>query len=169
MWGIPREPICAADELIFARYRRSLHPASSLALLRSGLIILIPSKSFSLSVTTTQSWAPATAATIISSPLRGRPATLPSAINLAQISAALSSNDSTRPANRACGPSVPLNHASRTSRFLPRGFSRIPRRISATVSEAMNRSSSRCSAHQASSDSEGCGLTILLMMLVSRR
>jgi hypothetical protein len=69
---------------------------------------------------------------IMSSPLRGRPAAFPSAISCAQISPALSSNDRMRPANSACGRSDPENHLSRTSRFLPRGFSRMPRRISAT-------------------------------------
>ena len=40
----------------------------------------------------------------------------------------------------------------------------MPRRISATVSEAINRSSSRCAAIQPSSGSEGCGFTTLLMI-----
>jgi hypothetical protein len=39
---------------------------------------------------------------------------------------------------------------------------------SAIVSEEMNRLSSGCSAHQATSESEGCCSMTLLMMLVSR-
>jgi hypothetical protein len=53
--------------------------------------------------------------------------------------------------------------------FLPGGFSSTPLRISANVSDAMNRSSSDCSAIQAISDSDGAGLVKLLMMLVSSR
>lgn len=45
----------------------------------------------------------------------------------------------------------------------------MPRRISATVSDAMNRSSSRGAAIQANSDSDSCGLTTFLMMFVARR
>ena len=96
---------------------------------RTGFKTLIPAKSFSLSVTTTQSFATATAAMITSSALRGFPAALPSAISCAQTSPALSSNDSIRPAKSACGPSDPENQRSRMSRFFPRGFSRMPRRI----------------------------------------
>lgn len=134
-----------------------------------GLIISNPEKSDSLSVTTTQLFAPATEAMIISIALRGRPAAFPSAINRAQIKAAFSSKEKMRPANNSCGPSDPENQASRSSRFFPRAFSRIPRRISATVSVEMNKSSSRCSTHHARSSSEGFGFVTLLMMLVSRR
>jgi len=49
-----------------------------------------------------------------------------------------------RPAQSAWGLSGPEGHWSSASRFLPRGFSKIPRRISARLSEAMNESSSRC-------------------------
>jgi hypothetical protein len=51
-----------------------------------GLKISIPSKSFSLSVTTRQSFAMAMAATIVSRLLRGRPFIFPSAISRAQTS-----------------------------------------------------------------------------------
>jgi hypothetical protein len=60
---------------------------------------------------------------------------------------ALSSNGSTRPANSAWGPSGPENQRSNSLRFFPAGFSRIPRRISATVIEEMNRSSSALFRH----------------------
>jgi hypothetical protein len=74
-----------------------------------------------------------------------------------------------RPAKSICGPSGLANQASSRLRRFPAGFSSTPRRISATVSEAMWRSWSICSAIQAISDSDGAGFTILLMMLVSRR
>ena len=67
----------------------------------SGLMILTPSNSFSLSVTTTQSFAPATAAMIVSSALRGQPRTLPPAMSFAHTRPAFSSKGSPRPANRA--------------------------------------------------------------------
>jgi len=57
-------------------------------------------------------------------------------------SAALSSNASTRLRNSACGPSGPENQSSSSLRFLPEGFSRIPRQISARLSEEMNTVSS---------------------------
>lgn len=57
---------------------------------RIGLTIFTPAKSRSLSVTTTQSFASAMAATIISSGLRGRPCAAPSAIRRAQTLAASS-------------------------------------------------------------------------------
>ena len=136
---------------------------------RRGLTISMPAKSFSLSVTTIQSLASAIAAIIASRALRGLPFAVPSAIKRAQIRPALSSNGSTRPAKSAEGPSGPENQASSWSRFRPAGFSRIPRRISATVSEAMNRCSSTCSPIQTSNASEGVGFVMLLMMLVSRR
>jgi DnaJ-domain-containing protein 1 len=69
--------------------------------LRIGLTTLSATKSFSLSVTTTHSFAPAAAAMIMSGRLRGLPAVLPSAIKRAQISPALSSNDNIRPAKIA--------------------------------------------------------------------
>src|SRR5260221_2674481 len=68
-------------------------------------------KSFSLSVTTVQPWASATAAMIVSSALRGRPCALLSAMRRAQIKPAFSSKGSTRPANSACGPSGPAKQA----------------------------------------------------------
>jgi hypothetical protein len=55
-------------------------------------------------VKTTQLFASAIAATTISKLLRGLPLAVPSNINLDQISAALSSKGSTRPANNAYGP-----------------------------------------------------------------
>ncbi len=67
------------------------------------------------------------------------------------------------------GPSGPEKQVSSSLRFRPAGFSSTPRQIPAMVSEAMNRSSSICSAIQASNDSAGAGLVALLMMLVSRR
>ena len=94
---------------------------------RSGLMNFNPAKSFSLSVATTQLLASAVAATIMSSALRGRPLAVPSAISRAQIRAAFSSKASTRPANRACGPSGPANQASSTARFFPAGFCSSPR------------------------------------------
>ena len=101
--------------------------------------------------------------------LRGRPLVLPSAIKRAQIKPVLSSNDSIRPAKGACGPCPPVNQASRPSFFLVPGSSRMPRRISAIVSEATNRSSSRCTAIQSTRRADGCSSTALLMMLVSSR
>ena len=84
---------------------------------RKGLTIFTPAKSFSLSVATTQSFASATAAMIMSSALRGRPIAVASAISRAQMSAAVSSNARTRPANSACGPSGPANQRSNSRRF----------------------------------------------------
>ena len=106
---------------------------------RRGLTISMSAKSLSLSVTTMQSLASATAAIIVSRALRGLPFAVPSAISRAQIRPARSSNGSTRPAKSAEGPSGPENQASSWSRFRPAGFSNAPRRISATVSEAMNQ------------------------------
>ncbi|GLK83483.1 hypothetical protein GCM10017653_15520 [Ancylobacter defluvii] len=79
-------------------------------------------------------------------PLRGRPAAVPSAIDRAHMSATLSSKGRMRPANKARGHSDPENQVSSASRFLPRGSLRMPRRISATVGEAINKSSSRWAA-----------------------
>ncbi len=53
---------------------------------RNGLTIFNPAKSFSLSVTTTHSFASPMAAMIMSSALLGRPFAVPSAISRAQIS-----------------------------------------------------------------------------------
>ena len=142
---------------------RQLYPA------RTGFTNVPISKSFSLSVTTTHSLASATAAMIVSSALRGRPRALASAINRAQISAAGSSKARIRPAKRACGPSDPSNYASSWLRRRPAGFSDTPRRISAIVSDAMNRSSSICSDIHLSNDADGIGFAILLIMLVSSR
>lgn len=47
---------------------------------------------------------------------------LASAMSGAHISRAFSSNERTRPANRACGPSGPANQALSASRFRPFGF-----------------------------------------------
>ena len=104
---------------------------------RRGLTISMSAKSFSLSVTTIQSLACAIDAIIVSRALQGLPLAVPSAIKRAQIRPALSSNGSTRPAKSTDGPSGPENQASSWSRFRPAGFSRIPHRISATVSEAI--------------------------------
>src|SRR5439155_8926448 len=87
----------------------------------------------------------------------------------AQTRPAFSSNGSARPANSACRPSGPENQRSYSLRFFPAGFSRIPRRISATVSEEINNSSSACSAIHATRPSDGTGLVTLLIILVSRR
>ena len=72
-------------------------------------------------------------------------------------------------ANSAWGPSGPENQRSNSLRFLPAGFSSIPRRISAAVSAEINRSSSDCSVIHATSASDGTGLVTWLMILVSRR
>lgn len=95
-----------------------------------------PVKSRSLSVTTTQPLDRAMAATIVSKALLERPAAFPCTINSPQMSAAFSSNENMRPAKSARGPSVSPNQVSRAVRFLPPGFSRIPRCISAMVSDA---------------------------------
>src|ERR1035438_2986437 len=136
---------------------------------RMGLTTFRPAKSLSLSVTRAQSFTSATAAMIMSSGLRGRPGTVPPAISRAQTRAAFSSNGRTRPANRACGPSGPANQRSSSLRFFPAGFSSNPRRISATVREVINRSSSDRPAIHATRASDGMGLATLLMILVSRR
>ena len=136
---------------------------------RSGLTILKPAKSFSLSVTMTQSFASATAAIIMSSGLRGRPFAVPSDISRGQMSAAFSSNDRMRPAKSASGPSGPENHRSSSRRFAPAGFSISPRWISATVREEIKRSASFCSAIHAVRGADGAGFVMLLMMLVSSR
>src|SRR5580658_10243300 len=136
---------------------------------RMGLMKFRPAKSLSLAVTTTQSLASATAASSMSSALRGRPALAPSDISRAQIRPAFSSKAKTRPANNARGPSGPANHVSSSARRFPAGHSSTPNQTSATTREAMNRSSSACSDIQAISDSDGAGLVMLLMMLVSSR
>ena len=81
---------------------------------RDGLKILIPQKSFSLSVTTKQPCVSDTAATIISKMLRGRPTALPSAIKRAQTSFVVKRQDATcklclRPfaARKPCFKSMP--------------------------------------------------------------
>lgn len=135
---------------------------------RIGLMIWTPVKSFSLSVTTMQSFAPAMAAMIISSPLRpagGFPFCHQPCPDEARL--LVEWQDAAREQNLR--PSRPENQASRPARPLPFGISRIPRRISASVSEAMNKCSSRRAAIQARSDSNGYGLTTLMMTLVSRR
>src|SRR5205807_10362054 len=80
-----------------------------------------------------------------------------------------SSNGKTRPRKRACGPSGPLNHASSSRRFFPVGFSNIPRQTSAKLSDEINNESSVCSPIHLRSASEGRGLMVLLMMLVSSK
>lgn len=88
-----------------------------------SLIGLTISKNyFSLSATTTQSLAAATAAIIVSSALLGRALVPASAMNRAHVRPAFSSNERTRPANRACGPSGPANQALSASRFRPFGI-----------------------------------------------
>lgn len=84
-----------------------IEPACGYPVLRNGFRTSTPTKSPSLSVTTTQPFASATAAMMVSSALRGRPAAVPSAMSLAQTSPAFSSNGRTRPANRVEGPSGP--------------------------------------------------------------
>jgi len=74
-------------------FARPLHQSG----LRIVLMNWIPAKSFSLPVTLMQSFALAMAATIISRPLPGRPAALPSAISRAQMSPTLSSKVSIGP------------------------------------------------------------------------
>ena len=136
---------------------------------RSGLTMSIPQKWRSLAVATTHPFAAAVAAMIMSSPLRGRPARVPSAISWVHASAARSSNGRIRPANSGCGPSGPANQASRARRFRQAGCSRMALRISATVRLAMNRSWSGRAASHASNGSGGRGLATALMMLVSSR
>ncbi len=79
---------------------------------------------------------------IVSRGLRGRPRDLASAIRVDQARAAFSSKGRMRPANKDTGPSGPANQVAMSRRCLPAGFSRIPRCISAMVSEDMKRSSS---------------------------
>ena len=69
--------------------------------------------------------------TASSSALRGRPLALPSAISRAQMRPASSSNTRMRSLKRVCEPSGPQNHAYRSRRFLPAGFSKMPCWISA--------------------------------------
>src|ERR1019366_1579246 len=68
-----------------------------------------------------------------------------------------------------CGPSAEANHFSNRVRFFPAGFSSTPNQISATVREAINKSSSACSDSHVMSGSEGAGLVTLLMISVSSR
>jgi len=67
------------------------------------------------------------------------------------------------------GPSGLENQRSSSLRFFPAGFSSTPRRISATVIEEMNKSSSACAAIHPTRAAEGTGLVMLLMIFVSRR
>lgn len=132
---------------------------------REGLMIFKPTKSLSLSVTTTQSFASVMAATIMSSGLRGRPAAVPPAISRAQTRAAFSSNGRTRPANSACGPSGPENQRSNSLRFFPAGFSSNPRRISGTVGEVIMARYARGSTAQLGSDWE----ELCVIRIISKR
>jgi hypothetical protein len=75
-----------------------------------------PRKCRSLTVTTTQLFAAAVAAMIISIGLRGRPTAVPAAMVRAHSMAARSSKGRTRPEKSAAGPSVPINHASKFRR-----------------------------------------------------
>ena len=128
-----------------------------------------PSKSLSLALTTTQSLDLAMAAIMVSRALLGQSRAVPSAIISAQIRDAVSSKGKIRPAKSARGLSGPENQASSSVRFRPAGFSSTPRRISARVRAAMNRSVSACSFHQARSVWDGAGLTASLSMFVSSR
>jgi hypothetical protein len=104
------------------RFRRRTANAINLRIHRgvlNGLRTSMPGKRLSLSVTTTQSFTSATAATIISRSLLGFPTARPSDIRRAQTNAAFSSNDNILPLNSDCGPSGPANHASNRSRFFP--------------------------------------------------
>ena len=139
---------------------------------RMGLKTSSPTKSFSLSVTTTQPFACATAAMIMSSALLDRPLAIPSAIRRAQISPAWASKSQARGRrNRVGGPlgagKPGLPPTDRVS--CPAASSSRPRQISATVRDAMNRSSSVCSVSHASRASDGRGLVTLLMTFVSSR
>lgn len=108
---------------------------------RPGFIQATPvsRKCRSFAVATVSPCAVAVAATIMSVALRGRPAAVPSAIKRAHSRAARSSKGRTRPANRVCGPSDPANQFSSSRRRRPGSFSRMPLRISATVSIEMQR------------------------------
>jgi len=141
----------------------------ALLYLLNGLMIFIPGKCFSLSVTTMHPFATATAATIMSVALFGLPEFFPFAMISPQMSAAFSSNGNTRSAKRLCGPWGLENHCSSFCRFLPVGISNIPRHISAIARDEMNRFSSSCSLNHAFNDSEGCGLVRLLRMQVSSK
>jgi hypothetical protein len=99
----------------------------------------------------------------------GRPAIFPSAISFAQANPACSPNERIRPAKSACGPSGLLNHVSRASRLRPAGLKRMPRRISATVNDAMKRSSSARASNHARRADGGSGLMTLLMIVMSSR
>lgn len=123
----------------------------------------------SFAVATVSPAAAAVAATTMSIALRGRPAAVPSAMRRAHSSAAHSSKGSTRPAKSACGPSGPANHASGSRRRRPGAFSRMPRRIPATVSAEMCSASSCCAPSYATSAGDGRGFTASLTMFVSSR
>jgi len=88
---------------------------------RKGLTAFIPAKSLSFSVTTTQSLASATAATIIPSRLRGRPFPLPSDFNRAQTDPAFASNE----------------HASGESRLRPLGAGKPTLQLPALLSSGL--------------------------------
>ncbi len=79
---------------------------------RIGFNVSTPAKSLSLPVTTTQAFASAVAAMMVSSALRGRPCALPSAISRAQAWAAFSSKGNTRPANSAPSASLGTGYAA---------------------------------------------------------
>src|SRR4051812_24463266 len=71
--------------------------------------------------------------------LRIRAFAVPPAFSRARTSPAFSSNGRTGPTTRVCGPSGPENHRSNSLRFVPAGFSRIARRMSATVRQAIKQ------------------------------
>lgn len=129
-------------------------PGKDAAQLR-GLKTSTPAKSLAFPVTTTQSFALATAAIIISIALRGRPFLSPSAMSSAHSSAARESKERMRPAKSAAGPSGPRNQASSAFRFRPVGKARMPRPTSASVNEAMNSRWSSCAASQSTRRGEG--------------
>ena len=111
--------------------------------------------------------ASAVAATIMSSALRGRPLAVPSP-SAAPRSGRFLVEGSTRPANRACGPSGPANQASSTARFF-RQASAAARAEFPQRSVRDEQISVSLFRHPCQQRRGGIGFVTLLMILVSRR
>jgi hypothetical protein len=139
-------------------------------LARMGFMIFRPAKCFSFFVTMTQSFASANRGNDPVERASWPPFRRPLGHQMGPNEAGPLVEYQHPPSEQRLGTvGARKNQRSNPLRFLPAGFSKIPRWISATVSEEINRFSSACSAIHASRASDGTGLVTLLMILVSWR
>lgn len=135
---------------------------------RKGLNIGSPRKSLSLAVTMTQSFTSARGEDHVEVAARATfGLSLRHQARPDQTGLLVERENS--PRNQRLGFFLAREPASRQPPFLPLGSSRMPRWTSATVSEATDSSSPRFASIRLSKGADGCGLTALLMMSVSRR